>query len=302
MARPFIFQDHLLTAACLRLDTKAVAERLAQGKGPLNVKTEDDGHYDPFAPGAPLTLYATGIRCGFSMLWHSNGKLYSCLNGGAAGGAAPGTPDDPAEIPRRPDEARFGKYDGGVVPAIPFVSETQPDLFISIEKGAYYGHPNATRGEYVMFGGNPDNGTDNYQVHDYPLGTRPDRNWHPAYWSLGISLSCNGMIEYQSDTFNGALKHKILTTRYSGGKDIEILTPGPDGRIVEAVTGVEGFTQFIDPLDLVEDTRTGCLYVSEFGGHKLTLLKPRESSSISNQVIEEKTNRSRSGKSVGILH
>jgi hypothetical protein len=304
--------EHLLTAACLRLDTKAVADRLAAGGGPLNVKTEDDGqpvrnvagaeipyeHYTPFAPGAPLTLYATGIRCGFSMLWHTNGKLYSCLNGGAAGGAAPGTPEDLADVPHRNDEARFGKYNGGAVPAIPYVSETQPDLFISIEKGAFYGHPNVTRGEYVMFGGNPDGGSDNYQVHDYPLGTKPDRNWHPAYWSLGISLSCNGLIEYKSNTFGGALKGKILTTRYSGGKDIEVLTPGTDGKIIEAITGIDGFNQFIDPLDLVEDQNTGNLYVSEFGGQKLTLLKPREASTESLHTIREKTNKSRSGKSV----
>ena len=291
--------EHLLTAACLRLDTAAVARRIASGGGPLNVKTEDDGHYSPFEKDAPLTLYATGIRCGFSMLWHSNGKLYSCLNGGAAGGAAPGTPDELGEVPHRNDEARFGKYNGGDVSPINYVTETQPDLFIAIEKGAYYGHPNVTRGEYVMFGGNPDGKSDNYQVHDYPVGTKPDRNWHRPYWCLGISNSCNGMIEYQSDTFNGALKHKILTTRYSAGKDIEVLTPGPDGKIVESVTGIDGLTRFIDPLDLVEDPATGNIYVSEFGGRKLTLLRPKKPGEISTHTFVVDIDKPASGKSVG---
>jgi hypothetical protein len=282
------------------LDTAAVAKMIASGQGPLNVKTEDDGHYNPLAPGVPLTLYATGIRCGFSLLWHSNGKLYSCLNGGAAGGAAPGTPDDLAQVPHRNDEERFGPYNAGPVPEIKEVTETQPDLLVSIEKGAYYGHPNASRGEYVLFGGNPDGGSTNYQVHDYPVGTKPDRNWHPALWCLGISFSANGLIEYKSDAFNGALKGKILTTRYSAGKDIEVLTPGPDGKIVEAVTGIDGFSQFIDPLDLVEDTATGNLYVSEYGGRKLTLLRPRTDAPVSQRTFRETKNIPASGKSVGL--
>ena len=87
--------------------------------------------------------------------------------------------------------------------------------------------------------------------------------------------SCNGLIEYKGSFFNGALNGKILTTRYSGGKDIFLLDPAPDGSIRQTVTGIDGFTQFIDPLDLAEDLNTGNLYVSEFGGQRLTLLRPR---------------------------
>jgi hypothetical protein len=78
--------EHLMNAACLTMDPVAIAKRLDAGLGPINVKTEDDGHYDPWAPDAPVKIYATGIRCGFSLLWHSNGHLYSALNGGASGG------------------------------------------------------------------------------------------------------------------------------------------------------------------------------------------------------------------------
>jgi hypothetical protein len=82
-------------------------------------------------------------------------------------------------------------------------------------------------------------------------------------------------MEYQSHAFNDALRGKILVTRYSGGKDVIVLSPGADGNITEAITGIDGFTQFSDPLDIVEDRRTGNIYVAEFGGRQITLLKPR---------------------------
>ncbi len=285
-----LYPEHLLTAACLQVDVPAI-ERLMAGAKPLNVKTEDDGHYDPWAAAAPLKLYATGIRSGFGLLFHSNGHLYSCLNGGAEGGAAPATPDSLADVPRRID----GKYTGPVVPAVDTVTETMPDLFVDIVRGAYYGHPNETRGEYVMFGGNPDGGTDNYQCHDYPKGTQPDRNWHPAAWNLGISYSCNGLIEYRGPAFGGYLDGKILTTRYSSGKDVMILELNPDGSVKQEVTGVDGMTQFIDPLDLAEDPATGDLYVSEWGGQKLTLLRPKSSAEVSKRVFLDPRTRAELG-------
>ncbi len=226
-------------------------------------------------PRHPVTLYATGVRCGFSLLWHSNGHLYSALNGGAAGGQAPGTPEFMSEIPPRIDGRERGPYNGPPIPAIANVHETQPDLFVMIEKGKYYGHPNVTRGEFVLNGGNPDNAKGDYQVHDYPKGTLPDRNWQRPAWNLGYSYSCDGLIEYKGNAFNGALNGKILTTRYSGGKDILVLNAQPDGKITESVAGIDGFTQFVDPLDLAEDYNTGNLYVAEFGGQRLTLLKPK---------------------------
>jgi hypothetical protein len=264
--------EHLMNAACLQMDAAAIAKRLAAGLGPVNVKTEDDGHYDPWAADAPVKFYATGLRCGFSLLWHSN--WYWGLIGGAAGGQAPGTPDSLSEVPRRIDADRNGPYTGPAIEPLEVVSETQADLFVDIVKGGYYGHPNITRGEFILNGGNPDNGNDDFQVHDYPVGTKPDRNWHRPAWNLGDSYSCNGLIEYKGDFFGGALKGKILTTRYSGGKDILVLDPDADGKITRSIEGIDGFTQFVDPLDLVEDLNTGNIYVAEYGGQRLTLLKP----------------------------
>ena len=69
-------------------------------------KTEDGGTYDPTAPGAPLTIYATGIRSGFDLLWHRNGNLYTGLNGAAAGGNVPQGPNSHRDHGHQGDDRR----------------------------------------------------------------------------------------------------------------------------------------------------------------------------------------------------
>jgi hypothetical protein len=110
----------------------------------------------------------------------------------------------------------------------------------------------------------------------------------PAY-EFGKSVSPNGTIEYKSNTFAGALRGKLLITRYSGGDDVIVLTPGPNGNIAESITGITGLTGFIDPLDIIEDPRTGNLYVAEFGGQKMTLLRPHEG--LASRVFRENVTR-----------
>jgi glucose/arabinose dehydrogenase len=269
--------ERLLTAAVLRLDTRAIS-RL-----PLDVRTEEGGHYDPFAPGAPLTIYASGIRNGYDLLWHSNGHLYVPVNGSAAGGNAPGTPTD-GSFPRRTDQDISGPYSGPAVPPLANLP-TQGDFLFRIEKSGYYGHPNPTRAEYVINGGNPGTGHDLCQVPQYPPGMQPDRNWrHPAY-DFGKNLAPCGLIEYKGDAFP-ALKGRVLVARYSGGKDVFVLSVGKSGEITETYAGIEGFTSFYDPLDLCESPRTGYLYVAEFGGKRITLLRPQVGVT-SNKVIKE---------------
>lgn len=262
--------ERLLTAAILRLDV-AVAEKLGL---PLDVQTEEGGHYDPYAPGAPLTTYATGVRNSFDLVWHSNGCLYAGINGSAAYGNAPGTPARDVPFPRRFDFAQHGPYAGPMVPAINHIAETEDDMLFKVERGGYYGHPNPTRAEYVLNGGNPRSNANPYQVRDYPVGTEPDRNWRAAIYSFGKNLSPCGGIEYQSNIFGGALRHKLMYVRYSGGDDIIVLGLNAAGDVSETITGIEGFTHFVNPVDLIEDPANGDIYVAEFGGERITLLRP----------------------------
>jgi glucose/arabinose dehydrogenase len=263
--------ERLLSSAILRLDVQAV---LALDK-PLEVKTEEGGSYDPFAPSAPLTMYASGIRNSFDLVWHSNGHLYAATNGSAAGGNTPGTPTEGYQNLRRIDAAARGPYLGPVVVPLNHVKQTEDDYLFSIEKGAYYGHPNPTRAEYVLNGGHVNAGNSRDEVNAYPRGTQPDRNYRAPLFSFGKNLSPCGGIEYQSNAFGGALRGKLLFVRYSGGDDIAAITVRADGSVAEALTGIDGFAHFVNPVDLCEDPRNGRIYVAEFGSKRLTLLCPR---------------------------
>ncbi len=260
--------EHLLSAAILRVDTKAITS-------PLNVKTEDGGgHYNPFKKGAPLTIYASGVRNAYDLVWTRDGHLYAPVNGSAHGGNTPSS-TAPFNPDPRIDYATNGPYDGPAVQGGTNLP-TQDDFLYNIQQGGYYGHPNPTRNEFVMNGGNPTSGVDPYEVTTYPVGTQPDRNYRGVAYDFGKNFSPDGIIEYKGTRFNGALDGTLLAVRYSGGDDIIALSRDKNGKITKATTGIEGFTQFVDPLDLTEDTSNGNIYVAEYGGERITLLRPND--------------------------
>ena len=78
-------------------------------------------------------------------------------------------------------------------------------------------------------GGNPTSQPDPQEISEYPVGTMPESDFQLPAYDFGKSVSPNGLCEY----IGGALDGKILVTRYSGGKDIIVLTPGKDGNITK---------------------------------------------------------------------
>ena len=245
--------EHLLNAAVLRLDPAKLPATL-----PLDVKTSDGGAYDPAAAGAALTLYATGVRNAYDLVWHRNGHLYTPTNGSAAGGNTPASTTCPG-------------YSGPAVPAIASNPQAETDYVFDVKPGRYYGHPNPTRCQWVLAGGNPTGGADPFQVDAYPVGTLPDANLDlPDMYDAGLHASADGAIEYRG----GALDGKLLVVRYSDGQDIETFDVTASGALANRTTGVTGFTGFSQPLDVTEDTATGNLYVTELGASRITLLRP----------------------------
>ncbi|AQZ63827.1 hypothetical protein BKM31_22295 [[Actinomadura] parvosata subsp. kistnae] len=254
--------ERLLSAAVLRLDPARLPATL-----PLDVRTEAGGGYDPYAAGAPLTLYATGVRNAYDLVWHSNGHLYAPTNGSAAGGNTPATPSPlPASCARR-------GYTGPQVPAITGNPQDETDYVFDVKPGRYYGHPVPARCEWVLTGGNPTAAADPFQVNAYPAGTLPDPNLDLAgIFDAGAHASADGVIEYRSA---GPLQGKLMIVRYSTGQDIMTFDVGPGGALSNRTTGIAGLTGFAQPLDLVEDRANGNLYVTELGGQRITLLRRR---------------------------
>ncbi|WP_158288338.1 PQQ-dependent sugar dehydrogenase [Mucilaginibacter psychrotolerans] len=291
-------EETLLSGAILRLDIN----KLSNLKLPLDVKTSDnqklinnaptstikfsDGKYNPYSLKSPLTIYASGIRNAYDMVWHSNGQLYIPANGSGGGG------NSPAAVlnTKRPDGTY---YNGPAVLATENVPVQHDWLFrVNPKKGVgYYGHPNPLRGEYVINRGFADNPM-------YQPSVTPDRNYRGAAFDFGYNKSPNGVIEYKSGAFNGALKGKLLVCRFSGGGDIMVLEPGTINKtgnlktqenlnydIVRSASGsgnygLVGMVGFANPLDLTEDVINGNLYVSEFNWNEnpnlisqITLLK-----------------------------
>ncbi|MFT2009756.1 Ig-like domain-containing protein [Pontibacter sp. 13R65] len=281
--------ERVLTAAVLRLDIA----RARQLTLPIDAKTRDGGGtYIPTASGAPLTVYASGIRNAYDLVWHSNGNLYVPTNGSAAGGNTP-------ELKTGTIWSNGQTYTGPTIPAMTDVRDTQNDYLFRVRKGGYYGHPNQFRKEYILNGGNPTSAVDpgevvwtaNGKTFGYPVGTPKEPNYRGWSYDFGLNISPNGIIEYKSNAFNGKLKGRLLVCRFSGGDDIIILQPGGTSQdIIGAVTGsqIPGLRKpFANPLDIVEDVRTGNLYITEYydgngkGKPYLTLLKADQPATIS---------------------
>jgi len=262
-------KEHLLSGAVLRLDFPKLA---AWPGGVVDAKTEGSSYrYSPFTKSAPITLYATGVRNAYDLVWTTDGHLYAPTNGSASGGNAPS--GAPPYKGNRIDAAINGPYNAPAVSGINGLP-TQDDFLFDIVQGGYYGHPNYLRDEYILNGGNPTSGKDKAEVVQYPVGTNPDRNYRGFAWDFGRNRSPDGVIEYKSNAFNGALKGKLLVVQYSGGDNIVVLSRDSAGKITSADQHIIGFEGFTDPVDLIEDPATGNLYVAEYGGSQLTLLRP----------------------------
>jgi hypothetical protein len=156
-----------------------------------------------------------------------------------------------------------------VVPALAN-GPTQDDWLFDVVPGVYYGHPNPSRGKYVLNGGNPTGSEDFAEVvtsgsnGGYPVGIFPDVDYQRAHvvHDFGRNRSPDGAIEYLSAaTFRGRLANSLLVIEYSGGDDVVALSFDSTGQVVpgSVIVAARGLT---NPLDLTQ-TPSGALFVTE---------------------------------------
>ena len=134
-------------------------------------------------PGVDVSVYASGLRNSYDLVYATNGIVYATENSANGG---------------------FGAESTGADTQKPFNSgKTILDELNIIEEGNYYGQPNRSRGEN-------DPRQNVYHYYDEPSTAN-----HTAPIGMFTS-STNGIIEYRSNTFGGQLKGNLIAQRWNG--------------------------------------------------------------------------------------
>lgn len=224
-----------LSAATLAIDV----EHELWKHGPVNVR-----NFRPDTNANAIEVFATGIREAFDLCWHSSGELFAGVNMNDTRDATPA-------------------HDG-----IPAVSVRPAEMMLRIVGGKYYGHPNPTRNEWVLLGGNPTSQIDPWEVLELPVGTKPEPNFDASLLIRDLERdkgpSADGVCEWTSA---GPLQARLMFCFYTATRGIHTYQVSNDGTSVSDHQPLVGSSnrllRFGAPLDVVHDPR-GWLYVADF--------------------------------------
>jgi N-acetylneuraminic acid mutarotase len=234
-----------------------------------------------------VQVLASGLRNSYDFVFHSNGELYATDNGLGVEGTIPHLAPDP--LGWLPADGCEGRILGPSARAA-HNPGPRPDLLQRVVPGVFYGHPNPSRDECLFFGGNPTEGGDFPVRNDvggldlmettlYPTGREPDPDFVPPILSFGANKSANGIVEYTSQAFCGALRGDLLVTFYSLGDQVRRVVLSSDGQGVAAdgtlrrSTSATGGSTLGDPLPIAQDP-LGRLLVGEFGAGRVAVFEP----------------------------
>jgi glucose/arabinose dehydrogenase len=201
--------EYALSGAVLTIDLDWI------GESTYDLPTLDDedrdgnpDEHDPFggndgrnqavaSPDGPVQLYATGFRNIYDLVLTETGRLYTSQNGGAVHWGDPPAGEGPdGRCTNDPQEP--GHYD--------------PDSLHLVRRGAYYGHPNPTRGNRANTF-NSDRQSPVPQSYPIECDYRRPAERNPVTL---FRTSTNGLDEYTASNFGGALRGDLLAASLDG--------------------------------------------------------------------------------------
>ncbi|MEA5624985.1 malectin domain-containing carbohydrate-binding protein [Nostoc sp. UHCC 0251] len=198
------------------------------------------GNIANIVPGNDVSVYASGFRNPYDVVWTTKGLLYATNNGSNTG---------------------FGDVSTSATTQKPYTGTDADELNLVIQD-AYYGHPNRNRGQYDdrqnVFYSAFDNGIPG--VVTAPLAT--------------ISASTNGVTEYRAITFGGQLRGNLLAQQWNGS--IYNFSISPDG---QAVTKTEILDGISDGLDILTGPG-GAIVGIDFSDNSITVALPNDVTAI----------------------
>jgi IPT/TIG domain/Glucose / Sorbosone dehydrogenase len=166
--------------------------------GFITYDAPDNGN--PIAGFGPngVEVFAAGTRNPFGVTVHTNGKVYATDNG---------------------PNSEYGPVALNCTEQAPGVTES--DKLLLLQRGGYYGHPNRKRAE-----------TDPRQC-TWRSPNLPSQNGYTAPL-MKVQASTCGIIEFESDHFNGQMRGDLILSKYNSELYRVILSP--DGTTVNPYT------------------------------------------------------------------
>jgi glucose/arabinose dehydrogenase len=196
--------------------------------------------------GFDVEVYAYGLRNPYDMYMHSNGMLYSTDNG-------------PNGSPTSGYALRNCVADRSVD------GPGYPDKLLNVKQGGYYGNPDVTRGQ-----------SDPRQCTYHPP-TEPSNNGYTAPLATFPS-STDGIHEYYTNNFQGAMRGHLLLSRFEGELyDVQLTPDGEQVASQRVLTQKGGLS--------VAVSRDGTIVVANYGNGKLSMHRPVEPVPSSTYII-----------------
>jgi N-acetylneuraminic acid mutarotase/glucose/arabinose dehydrogenase len=195
------------------------------------------------APGVDVVPWATGIRNAFDLVLSTWGFVYATDNGPNFGfgpaSTGPGTQGpDPFEI----------------------------DEVLLVEPGLYYGHPNLSRARYDP------------REYVYRNLSGPSIPGEFAQAISGIPSSSNGIDEYRSDVFGGAMRGDLFVQRWIS--QIRRVRLSENKRNVLSISLIEPWTGALG----LRMGPGGALLATDYGNNRVRILLPSDPSASGLQV------------------